>query len=489
MSTWFYYDNKGQKLGPVSGGQLKGLAKAGMITPETIVETESGRRVLAEKIQGLTFVEPVQHPPITNTISHEPLPPVSTVAATPSPPRPPAIEIVIDGTAKTVTKQEVFDLAAQGAIDPDTPIRINGNLGKAGQVKGITFGQQWITDELFPFSESSSASSSSSTTTTTSEFDSLSSAGTTLPAESVASPFARVARPSATPFSFPGLDGGLVPAILAGTVVSVVCALIWAGITAALLVQIGWMAVGIGVAVGYTVRFSGRGGTPIYGILAAGLSMFGCVFGNLLATALIAANSSEINTDGLSTTAFLFYFFLGLMVQPWLAFQILAETFAPIDLLFYALALYLGFKTALTDMPIDPPPRRPIDGKVLLFWIAGIGGFFVLVVIISIAAQFAGNTGLSKKAIQNARSNPNPYLERRANFTTKLTKTGKAPQEWDNDPLPPGIEKVNYPSGNFQLEAYLFVPPNGREQKNPALVFFHGGFAIAAKTFFVVMPL
>jgi acetyl esterase/lipase len=98
-------------------------------------------------------------------------------------------------------------------------------------------------------------------------------------------------------------------------------------------------------------------------------------------------------------------------------------------------------------------------------------------VIISIAARFAGNTGLSNKAIQNARSHPNPYLERRANFTTKLTKTGKAPQEWENDPLPPGIEKVKYPSGDFQLEACLFVPPNGREQQNPALVFFHGGFA------------
>jgi len=30
-STWFYYDADGQRQGPVSGGRLKGLAKAGMI--------------------------------------------------------------------------------------------------------------------------------------------------------------------------------------------------------------------------------------------------------------------------------------------------------------------------------------------------------------------------------------------------------------------------------------------------------------------------
>jgi len=55
MSTWFYYDSNGQKQGPVSGGQLKGLAKAGLITPGTLVETEDGKTALAKKVNGLTF--------------------------------------------------------------------------------------------------------------------------------------------------------------------------------------------------------------------------------------------------------------------------------------------------------------------------------------------------------------------------------------------------------------------------------------------------
>jgi len=51
-----------------------------------------------------------------------------------------AIEIIIDGVTKTVTKQELFDLAAKGIINPQTTIQVNGTFGKAGQVKDIVFG-------------------------------------------------------------------------------------------------------------------------------------------------------------------------------------------------------------------------------------------------------------------------------------------------------------------------------------------------------------
>jgi len=60
MSTWYYYDTDGQKQGPVTGGQLKGLAKAGQITPETVVETEEGKTALARKVKGLTFLGATQ---------------------------------------------------------------------------------------------------------------------------------------------------------------------------------------------------------------------------------------------------------------------------------------------------------------------------------------------------------------------------------------------------------------------------------------------
>ena len=58
-----------------------------------------------------------------------------------------AIEIIIDGTTKTVTKRELFDLAARGVITPDTPINVNGKLATAGKAKGIVFGSE--TNERF----------------------------------------------------------------------------------------------------------------------------------------------------------------------------------------------------------------------------------------------------------------------------------------------------------------------------------------------------
>ena len=72
-TTWFYYDCKGRKQGPVSGGQLKGLVKAGVIMPGTTVETENGKIAPAVKVKGLTFVEavqpqtPPQQPPTTQS--------------------------------------------------------------------------------------------------------------------------------------------------------------------------------------------------------------------------------------------------------------------------------------------------------------------------------------------------------------------------------------------------------------------------------------
>ena len=60
VTTWYYYDNDGCKQGPITGGQLKGLAKAGLITQETMLETEDGKTAPARKIKGLTFVDAVQ---------------------------------------------------------------------------------------------------------------------------------------------------------------------------------------------------------------------------------------------------------------------------------------------------------------------------------------------------------------------------------------------------------------------------------------------
>ena len=50
---------------------MKGLAKAGMITPDTIVETEEGKSAPARKVKGLTFGETIQSEPKTSSSSEK----------------------------------------------------------------------------------------------------------------------------------------------------------------------------------------------------------------------------------------------------------------------------------------------------------------------------------------------------------------------------------------------------------------------------------
>ncbi len=55
MTNWFYYDANGVKIGPVDNEGMKRLAGIGAVSPDTVIETDSGRKSVAGKIQGLIF--------------------------------------------------------------------------------------------------------------------------------------------------------------------------------------------------------------------------------------------------------------------------------------------------------------------------------------------------------------------------------------------------------------------------------------------------
>jgi dienelactone hydrolase len=75
-----------------------------------------------------------------------------------------------------------------------------------------------------------------------------------------------------------------------------------------------------------------------------------------------------------------------------------------------------------------------------------------------------------------------PYAERRAAFHTKLVFAGPSPQEWEREEPPPGVREVSFPSGELELKAWLHVPA-GKEERRPAIAYFHGGFAFGASDF------
>jgi prepilin-type processing-associated H-X9-DG protein len=55
MANWYFYNNQGQKFGPIDDAQLQALAANGTITSNTLIETEQGNQAKAEKIKGLIF--------------------------------------------------------------------------------------------------------------------------------------------------------------------------------------------------------------------------------------------------------------------------------------------------------------------------------------------------------------------------------------------------------------------------------------------------
>ena len=128
-------------------------------------------------------------------------------------------------------------------------------------------------------------------------------------------------------------EQNLMLAIVAGGAAALVGASIWAAITAATSFQIGWMAVGVGVLVGYAVRMFGKGVEKLYGFVGAGWSLVGCATGNLLAVLGVISNQRSVP-----------FFSLVEKLNPEIIVNLMQATFNPMDLLFYGIAVYEGFK-------------------------------------------------------------------------------------------------------------------------------------------------
>lgn len=135
------------------------------------------------------------------------------------------------------------------------------------------------------------------------------------------------------------LEQNFSGAILGGVIASIIGAGIWALITFTTKLQIGWMAVGIGFLVGYSVKFFGKGLDEKFGYVGAIFSLLGCVLGNLFAVLIFASNE-------LDETFFSLLFSLNLSIIA----EIFIETFSVMDLLFYGIAIYEGYKLSFRTL-------------------------------------------------------------------------------------------------------------------------------------------
>ncbi len=124
-----------------------------------------------------------------------------------------------------------------------------------------------------------------------------------------------------------------------GALAAIVSAVIWAAITIATEYQIGYMAVAVGFVVGYAVRYAGKGINQEFGVLGAILALVGCLLGNLFSQVGFAANYYEVGIfEVFSVLSF------GAIID------IMKESFTPMDLLFYGIAVYEGYKFAFRQL-------------------------------------------------------------------------------------------------------------------------------------------
>ncbi len=134
-------------------------------------------------------------------------------------------------------------------------------------------------------------------------------------------------------------EQNLVAGTATGFVAAILGAGVWAGVTIFTEYQIGWMAVGVGFLVGFAVRMAGKGLDQSYGIVGAAMALLGCALGNVLTyTYFIAVEEGVAFMDIFSQLS------IGITVS------LLTATFEAMDVLFYGLAIYCGYKFAFREI-------------------------------------------------------------------------------------------------------------------------------------------
>jgi len=128
-------------------------------------------------------------------------------------------------------------------------------------------------------------------------------------------------------------EQSLPAAIFAGIFIGVIAAIAWAAITVATNMKIGIVAIAIGAAVGLGMRFFGKGIDPLFGISGAIIAIVSCVFGDILSIIGFVANEAQLG-----------YFETLLRFDYSQIFNIMSEIASPMDLIFYAIAAFEGYK-------------------------------------------------------------------------------------------------------------------------------------------------
>jgi hypothetical protein len=129
------------------------------------------------------------------------------------------------------------------------------------------------------------------------------------------------------------IEQNLKSGVMAGIATGISAAIIWAVITVAIEYQIGYMAMGVGAVVGFSMRRFGNGIEKKFGICGALIALLSVILGNFLSIIGFLANGEGL---GYMQTLLMFNY----VYFP----ELMMATFSGIDLFFYGLAVYAGYQ-------------------------------------------------------------------------------------------------------------------------------------------------
>lgn len=129
----------------------------------------------------------------------------------------------------------------------------------------------------------------------------------------------------------------LVPAAAAGFVAAVAGGALWATVVYLSHYKTGIMAILVGVIVGWVVGRVGRRGGSALAITGAVLALLGCVLGTLFTAAAFASADGQLSLVG-ATLA---------VLSPGVATGVLKASLGAMDIVFYGIAVYEGYKFAM----------------------------------------------------------------------------------------------------------------------------------------------
>ena len=134
-------------------------------------------------------------------------------------------------------------------------------------------------------------------------------------------------------------------AIPAGIGAAILGAVAWAIVTVATEMQLGLMAIAVGYIVGRTVRAVGHGIEPKFGYLGASCALLGCIAGNVLSDIAFYAKIRGIGFgEALSD--------LDMVMLT----RLVSSFSQAMDLVFYAIAIYEGYKFSFRYRLVKPAP-------------------------------------------------------------------------------------------------------------------------------------